>query len=40
VSALAAELTASALGEQRLNRRARRRLEKRGEKPTLSIPAA
>jgi hypothetical protein len=42
VSALAAELTAIALGDQRLNRRARRRrrLAKLGEKPTLSIPAA
>jgi hypothetical protein len=40
MSALAAELTLIELGDQRLNRRARRLLEKRGEKPTLSIPAA
>jgi hypothetical protein len=40
MSALAAELTAIALGDRRLNRRARRLLEKLGEKPTLSIPAA
>jgi hypothetical protein len=40
VSALAAELTSIALGDQRLNRRARRLVEKLGEKPTVSIPAA
>jgi hypothetical protein len=40
MSALAAELTAIELGDQRLNRRARRLLEKLGEKPTVSIPAA
>jgi hypothetical protein len=40
MSALATELTGIALGDQRLNRRARRVLEKFGEKPTLSIPAA
>jgi hypothetical protein len=40
MSALAAELDAIALGDLRLNRRARRLLEKLGEKPTLSIPAA
>jgi hypothetical protein len=40
MSALAAELTAIELGDRRLNRRARRLLEKLGEKPTVSIPAA
>jgi hypothetical protein len=40
MSALAAELGAIDLGDRRLNRRARRLLEKLGEKPTLSIPAA
>lgn len=40
MSALAAELTMIDLGDQRLNRRARRTLEKLGEKPTVSIPAA
>jgi len=40
MSALAAELSGIALGDQRLNRRARRVLEKLGEKPTVSIPAA
>ena len=40
MSALAAELTWIELGDRRLNRRARRLLEKLGEKPTVSIPAA
>ena len=40
MSALAAELTLIELGDRRLNRRARRLLEKLGEKPTVSIPAA
>jgi hypothetical protein len=40
MSALAAELDGISLGDQRLNRRARRLLEKLGEKPTVSIPAA
>jgi len=40
MSALAAELTWIDLGDQRLNRRARRLLEKLAEKPTVSIPAA
>jgi hypothetical protein len=40
MSALVAELGTIALGDRRLNRRARRLLEKFGEKPTLSIPAA
>jgi hypothetical protein len=40
MSALAAEFDGIALGDQRLNRRARRRVTKLGEKPTLSIPAA
>ncbi len=40
MSALAAELTAIDLGDRRLNRRARRMLEKLGDKPTVSIPAA
>jgi len=40
MSALAAELTSIELGDRRLNRRARRMLEKLGDKPTVSIPAA
>jgi hypothetical protein len=40
MSALAEELDAIELGDRRLNRRARRLLQKLGEKPTLSIPAA
>ncbi len=40
MSALAAELDGIDLGDQRLNRRARRTLAKLGEKPTVSIPAA
>jgi hypothetical protein len=40
MSALAAELHAIDLGDQRLNRRARRLLEQLGAKPTVSIPAA
>lgn len=40
MSALAAELTRIDLGDRRLNRRARRILEKFGQKPTVSIPAA
>ena len=40
MSALSVELGAIDLGDRRLNRRARRLLEKLGEKPTLSIPAA
>jgi hypothetical protein len=40
MSALAEELDAIALGDLRLNRRARRLLAKLGSKPTLSIPAA
>jgi hypothetical protein len=40
MSALAAEFAGIHLGDQRLNRRARRVLEKLGDKPTLSIPAA
>ena len=40
MSALAAELEGILLGDKRLNRRARRVLEKLGEKPTVSIPAA
>jgi len=40
MSALSAELAAIDLGDQRLNRRARRTLEKLGDKPTVSIPAA
>ena len=40
MSALAAELAGISLGDKRLNRRARRLLEKLGEKPTVSIPAA
>jgi hypothetical protein len=40
MSALAAELTAIDLGDQRLNRRAEKVLEALGHKPTQSIPAA
>jgi len=40
MSALADELTEIDLGDMRLNRRARRVLQKFGEKPTLSIPSA
>jgi len=40
MSALADELGAIDLGDRRLDRRARRLLQKLGEKPTLSIPAA
>jgi hypothetical protein len=40
MSALAAELDGVDLGDQRLNRRARRILAKLGDKPTVSIPAA
>jgi hypothetical protein len=40
MSALAEELGAIDLGDRRLDRRARRLLQKLGEKPTLSIPAA
>ena len=40
MSALAAELAAIDLGDQRLNHRAQRVAEKLGEKPTVSIPAA
>lgn len=40
MSALAAELAGIDLGDQRLNRRARRVLAKLGDKPTVSIPAA
>jgi hypothetical protein len=40
MSALAAELTAIDLGDQRRNRRARRLIETLGSKPTVSIPAA
>jgi hypothetical protein len=40
MSALAAELDGIDLGDQRLNRRARRILAKLGDKPTVSIPAA
>jgi hypothetical protein len=40
VSALAAELDGIALGDQRLNRRARRVLAALGDKPTQGIPAA
>jgi len=40
MSALAAELGTIALGDQRLNRRARRLLATLGDKPTVSIPAA
>jgi len=40
MSALATELAGISLGDKRLNRRARRLLEKLGDKPTVSIPAA
>jgi hypothetical protein len=40
MSALAAELSAIDLGDQRLNRRAEKVLESLGNKPTQSIPAA
>ncbi|WP_295406788.1 transposase DNA-binding-containing protein [uncultured Thiocystis sp.] len=40
MSALAAELDTIDLGDQRLNRRARRVLETLGAKPTVSIPTA
>jgi hypothetical protein len=40
MSDLGAEFGAIALGDQRLNRRARRLAQTLGEKPTLSIPAA
>jgi hypothetical protein len=40
MSALAAELTAIELGDQRRNHRAQQVLEKLGDKPTVSIPAA
>lgn len=40
MSALTAAFDGSAVGDQRLHRRARRVLAKRGDKPTLSIPAA
>jgi hypothetical protein len=40
MSALAAELAGIRLGDKRLNRRARRLLDKLGDKPTVSIPAA
>ena len=40
MNALAAELDGIDLGDQRLNRRARRVLATLGDKPTLSIPAA
>jgi hypothetical protein len=40
MSALAAELTAIELGDQRRNQRAQRVVEKLGDKPTVSIPAA
>lgn len=40
MSALAAEFAGIHLGDQRLNRRARGLLEKLGDKPTVSIPAA
>jgi hypothetical protein len=40
MSALAAELTAIELGDRRRNHRAQRVLEKLGDKPTVSIPAA
>jgi hypothetical protein len=40
MSALAAELDGIHLGDQRLNRRARRILATLGDKPTVSIPAA
>lgn len=40
MSALASEFASIDLGDQRLNRRARRVLEKLGAKPTVSIPTA
>ena len=40
MSALAEDLAGIDLGDQRLNRRARRVLAKLGDKPTVSIPAA
>jgi hypothetical protein len=40
MSALAAELRAIDLGDQRLNKRAQQVAEKLGDKPTVSIPAA
>lgn len=40
MSALVAELADIDLGDVRLNRRARRVLQRLGEKPTLSIPSA
>jgi len=40
MSALAAELAGIDLGDRRLNRRARKVLEKLGDKPTVSIPSA
>ncbi len=40
MSALAAERDGIDLGDQRLNRRARRVLATLGDKPTVSIPAA
>ena len=40
MSALVAELADINLGDARLNRRARRVLQRLGEKPTLSIPSA
>jgi hypothetical protein len=40
MSALAEEFYGIDLGDQRLNRRARRLLERLGDKPTVSIPAA
>ena len=40
MSALGEELYGIDLGDQRLNRRARRLLERLGDKPLVSIPAA
>ena len=40
MSALGEELDGIDLGDQRLNRRARRLLERLGDKPLVSIPAA
>ena len=40
MSALATEFAGISLGDKRLNRRARRLLEKLGDKPSVSIPAA
>lgn len=40
MSALASELASIDLGDRRLNRRAQQTLEKLGDKPTVSIPAA